>query len=131
MLSRQTEPNSTLSELLHKLPPLLTDQRSQLLEQTSELKTAHQDAATAGDTPAPEATAHIDLHYVCFIKTADGKLWELDGRRRGPIVRGELGTSDSDDVLSEMAIAMGPGKFLEREGKDLRFSCVALGGSVE
>lgn len=71
----------------------------------------------------------MDLHYVCFVKTEDGRLWELDGRRKGPIERGTL--SEKEDVLSEKALLLGPLKFLEREGADLRFSCVALAGSTD
>jgi ubiquitin carboxyl-terminal hydrolase L3 len=36
-----------------------------------------------------------------------------------------------EEVLSEKALALGPLKFLEREAADLRFSCVALAGSLE
>jgi len=78
----------------------------------------------------------VDLHYVCFVKTDDGgqdgggTLWELDGRRKGPLDRGRLGKDE--DVLSEAALTLGPRKFLEREGgQDLRFSCVALAASFE
>jgi ubiquitin carboxyl-terminal hydrolase L3 len=44
--------------------------------------------------------------------------------RRGDLDAGE-------DVLSEKALALGPLKFLEREAADLRFSCVALAGSLD
>lgn len=66
---------------------------------------------------------------MCFVRTEDGELWELDGRRKGPIARGALG--EGEDVLSAKALTLGPLKFLEREGADLRFSCVALAGSLE
>jgi ubiquitin carboxyl-terminal hydrolase L3 len=99
------------------------------VEQTSSLATAHREAATKGDTAAPDAQDDVDLHYVCFAKTDDGTLWELDGRRKGPIARGKL--EEAEDVLSEKALLWGPLKFLERGGADLRFSCVALAGSFE
>lgn len=66
---------------------------------------------------------------MCFIKDNQGGLWELDGRRKGPIKRGELG--ENEDTLSTKALTLGPLKFLEREGGDLRFSAVALAGSVD
>lgn len=59
---------------------------------------------------------------------SEGKLWELEGNRKGPIVRGELG--EGEDLLSPKAIEMGLGRVIEMErssgGSDLRFSCIAL-----
>ena len=95
------------------------------------MATAHASAAIKGDTVAPPAEDRIDLHYVAFIKSAKGNLWELDGRRKGPLARGQLG--EEDDVLSEKAIELGPKRFLKREeevgGGELRFSILALGPS--
>ncbi|ROW05585.1 hypothetical protein VSDG_00169 [Cytospora chrysosperma] len=123
------QPESDLDKLLKQAADLPTDQRSRLLETSQSLATAHQSAASQGDTAAPEATDDVDLHYVCFVKTNDGTLWELDGRRKGPLDRGTLETNE--DVLSEKALTLGPRKFLERAGEDLRFSAVALAGSMD
>ncbi|KAJ1333386.1 ubiquitin carboxyl-terminal hydrolase L3 [Microdochium nivale] len=123
-----------LARLIEQSVPLKPAQRSALLEQTPELATAHAEAASQGDTVAPDAQDDVDLHYVCFVKTEDGEgkggtLWELDGNRKGPIRRGTLGSDE--DVLSEKALLWGPLQFLEREGADMRFSCVALAGSLD
>ncbi|KAI1815207.1 putative ubiquitin carboxyl-terminal hydrolase [Poronia punctata] len=123
------EKGSTLSDLLAKSIPLAPAERSALLEKTSALATAHREAASQGQTVAPDAQDDVDLHYVTFVKTEDGTLWELDGRRKGPIARGKLGPEE--DVLSEKALLWGPLKFLERGGGDMRFSCVALAGSLD
>lgn len=124
-----TEPDSDLDKLLKQAIPLPPDQRSKLLETSQALAQAHQSAASQGDTTAPEATDDVDLHYVCFVKGTDGTLWELDGRRKGPLERGQL--ESTEDVLSEKALTLGPLKFLERAGEDLRFSAVALAGSMD
>jgi len=100
-----------------------------LLEQDRSLARAHESAASTGATAAPDAQDDVDLHYVCFVRTEDGTLWEMDGRRKGPIARGKL--EDGEDVLSLKARTLGPLKFLARESADLRFSCVALAGSLE
>ncbi|KAI0840702.1 ubiquitin carboxyl-terminal hydrolase [Hypoxylon sp. FL0890] len=123
------EPNTPLHQLITSSVPLPPQERSALLERTPELAAAHQEAASQGATAAPNAQDDIDLHYVCFVKTEDGTLWELDGRRKGPIARGKL--DDDEDVLSEKALLWGPLKFLEGGGDDMRFSCVALAGSLE
>lgn len=123
------ESGSDLDKLVKDAIPLEPTQRSKLIERTGSLATAHREAASQGDTAAPDAQDDVDLHYVCFVKTDDGTFWELDGRRKGPIVRGQL--DEKEDVLSEKALLWGPLKFLEREGGDMRFSCVALAGSLE
>ncbi|OLN81283.1 Ubiquitin carboxyl-terminal hydrolase isozyme L3-like protein 1 [Colletotrichum chlorophyti] len=123
------EKDSDLDSLIEKAVPLDPVARAQLLEKTPALATAHREAASQGSTEAPEASDDVDLHYVCFVRGDDGTLWELDGRRKGPLNRGQL--DSGEDVLSEKALASGPLKFLEREGADLRFSAVALAGSLD
>lgn len=123
------EPGTTLDKLIKESTPLDPVQRARLLETTPALATAHKEAASQGDTAAPDAQDDIDLHYVCFAKGTDGGLWELDGRRTGPIRRGDL--TQDEDVLSERGLALGALKFLEREGGDLRFSAVALAGAMD
>lgn len=125
----RAEEGSTLDELLKKSVDLTPNERSSLLEKTPAIATAHKEAASTGDTPAPDAQDDVDLHYVCFAKGNDGCLWELDGRRKGPINRGQL--ESSEDVLSAKGLSLGALKFLEREGGDLRFSAVALAGSLD
>ncbi|KAH8889882.1 ubiquitin carboxyl-terminal hydrolase, family 1 [Thozetella sp. PMI_491] len=120
---------SDLDVLLKKAIPLAPPERAKLLETDSSLAKAHHSAASQGDTSAPDAKDDVDLHYVCFAKGHDGTLWELDGRRKGPINRGKLDANE--DVLSEKAVLLGPKKFLEREGADLRFSLVALAPSLD
>jgi ubiquitin carboxyl-terminal hydrolase L3 len=87
-----------------------------------------------GQTSAPDAEDNIDLHYVCFVKDqSTNHLWELDGRRKGPLDRGVLGPED--DVLSEKALDLSVRKFLQREqeapGGELRFSLVTLSPSMD
>ncbi|KAI6359169.1 hypothetical protein MCOR25_007140 [Pyricularia grisea] len=121
--------DSTLDKLRKDATPLDPAARSKLIETNGALAQQNKAVASRGDTAAPEATDDVDLHYVCFVKAEDGTLWELDGRRKGPLARGKL--EDSEDVLSEKALVLGPRKFLEREGGDMRFSCVALAQSME
>lgn len=107
--------------------------RAKLIETDGSLATAHASAAAGGDTAAPSAEDKVDLHYVAFIVSEKNNLWELDGRRKGPLNRGKLG--DGEDVLSETAVQLGPKRFLKREeeagGGEMRFSILALGPSLE
>lgn len=107
-------------------------ERADLLYESRTLESAHQSAAAGGDTSAPSADDNIDLHYVCFVKSQSNHLWEMDGRRKGPLGRGQL--SADEDVLSEKALEMGVRSFLKREaeagGGDLRFSLIVLAESL-
>lgn len=123
------EAGSELERLIAEAVPLGPHERAALLARDQALAKAHKGVAEKGDTTAPDAAEDVDLHYVCFVKGRDGGLWEMDGRRKGPLRRGDL--EAGEDVLSEKALALGPLKFLEREAADLRFSCVALAGSLD
>lgn len=130
----QIQANSDLDKLVKQAVPLKPRERATLLEETQALETAHQEAASRGDTAAPQADDDVDLHYVCFVKDQNkGHLWELDGRRKGPLDRGELDAEE--DVLSEKALQLGVRSFLKREeqagGGELRFSLIVLAESFD
>ena len=124
---------SSLEDLLNQAVPLNPEQRANLLYESAALETAHQNAAAEGDTSAPDAEDKVDLHFVCFVKTEKNHLWELDGRRKGPLDRGEL--APEEDVLSDKALQLGVRAFIKREeeagGGDLRFSLIVLTSSME
>lgn len=123
------DPSSTLGKLLKESAPLAPTDRAEYLYNSPDLEQAHAASAAQGDTQAPNANDDIDLHYVAFVKAADGHLWELDGRRKGPIDRGVL--DEGDDALSEKALDLGPRSFMKREVEagEMRFSLVALAPS--
>ena len=99
-----------------------------MVESSNSLESAHQSAAIEGSSEVPDAEADVDLHYICFVKSSkNNHLYELDGGRKGPLDRGELGPDD--DVLSEKALEVVK-SFIERErGENLNFSMVALAPS--
>ena len=113
--------------------PLGPIERADLLYNSQALERAHQNAAQEGDSSAPAAEDNIDLHYVCFVKDEKNNLWEMDGRRKGPLNRGPL--APEDDVLSQKALDLGVRQFLKREeeagGGELRFSLITLAPTFE
>ena len=127
--SRHITKGSDLDVLLREAQHLPPDQRADLLYDSKALESAHADAAKLGDTSAPGAEDNVDLHFVAFVKGDDGRLWELDGRRKGPLERGQLAADE--DMLSEKALELGVRRFLRIESGDssgdLRFSLVSLG----
>ncbi|KAI5805128.1 hypothetical protein EDC01DRAFT_610636 [Geopyxis carbonaria] len=127
----EIQTNTPLANLLKKALPLSPLERAGVLEDSTELEAAHKSVATQGDSAVPDAQDDVDLHYVCFVKSEkDNHLYELDGRRKGPLDRGQL--KPEDDVLSEDSRAVVQ-KFIERE-KDsgrMEFSLVALTPSLD
>lgn len=121
------EQESKLDKLIKSAVPLPAADRADLLYNSQALESAHQSAATQGQSSTPNAEDNIDLHYVCFVKDEKNNFWEMDGRRRGPLELGAL--EEDEDVLSEKALNWGVRKFLKREeenGAELRFSLIAL-----
>ncbi len=130
---QQIREGSSLQKLLQDAIPLKPLERAEVLYGSQALESAHADAAKKGDSTAPDAEAKVDLHFVAFVKSEDGDLWELDGRRKGPLNRGNLGPED--DVLTQKGQELGVQAFLRREeeaaGGELRFSVVMLGPSLD
>jgi len=126
-------PGSDLANLLQHAIPLQPVERANIIAESDALESAHHAAAVGGDTVAPNAEADVDLHYLAYIKSANNHLWELDGRRKGPLDRGQLDAAH--DVLSDKALDLGIRAFLKREeaagGGDLRFSLIVLSPSLE
>jgi ubiquitin carboxyl-terminal hydrolase L3 len=118
--------------LVANATPLGPSERADLLYNSQALEKAHQGAATQGQSSVPDAEDDIDLHFVCFIKDSKNDLWELDGRRKGPLNRGQIG---DEDVLSEKALGLGVRPFLKREAEvgegELRFSLITLAPSLD
>lgn len=129
----QVQADSDLDKLINKAVPLKPLQRAELLEETEALETAHQAAASTGDSTVPNVEDSVDLHYVCFVKSGNGHLWEMDGRRKGPLDRGAL--PEDEDVLGPTALEKGVRAFLKREeqagGGELRFSLIVLAEALD
>jgi len=127
------DPSSDLAKLLREAIPLKPTERADLVVDSQALEAAHSTAAQSGDTAAPSIDVEVENHYVAFVKSKNGHLWELDGARRGPLDRGLLGPDD--DVLSEKALDLGVKAFLKREeaagGGELRFSLLALAPTMD
>ncbi|KAF1927083.1 cysteine proteinase [Didymella exigua CBS 183.55] len=124
---------STLDQIRkHALPKGMVE-RAKVLEDSDAFEKAHAEAARMGDTEAPTTTDeyHLGQHFVSFVKAKDGRLWELEGGRKGPLDRGAL--KDDEDVLSPAALEKGLGRLMRIEsekGGDLRFSAIALASSL-
>lgn len=118
--------NSDLDKIRRDAIPLKTKERADMLYNSIPFEEAHKSCEKLGDT-APSNEHLMGQHFVAFVK-ADGKLWELEGSRKGPIDRGAL--RDDEDVLSPRALDLGLRRVIQLEqeagGNDLQLSCIAL-----
>lgn len=131
--SKYIEHGSIVQRLLDETANLTSQARSEYIYQSQDLEDAHREAAQQGDSKAPRAEEYQDGHgYVAFVKGKDGRLWELEGRRKGAVCRGAM--DQKEDLLSEKALELGPRSYVEREAAagtgESRFSCIALGPAI-
>lgn len=121
------QPDSDLAAIRSRAIPLQMAERADMLYNNVPFELAHKSVEEAGDTLAIPVAENTGQHFVTFVKT-EGKLWELEGSRKGPLERGSL--ADDEDVLSPRALDMGLKRVMRLEsdagGEDLRFSCIAL-----
>lgn len=128
------ESGSTFAKIREKAVDLGMEERAKMLYDDQDFEDAHQSVAELGDTVPPDAQGgdRLGQHFVAFVKEG-GRLWELEGSRKGPLNRGALG--EDEDVLSPRGMELGLGRVIELEtksgGGDLRFSCIALAKKVE
>lgn len=117
---------AALIEACSSLPP---DQRSSILENSAELEDAYAAVAHQGSSRVPDsAEDEVDFHYVCLVRSrGNGRLYELDGDRRGPVDRGLVVGSGEEDLLAPGAGAVDVVRaYMEHEGGNANFSLMAL-----
>ncbi len=69
-----------------------------MLVNSKELQTVHEATASQGQSQAPEDLDNVLLHFICFVRSKDGELVELDGSsgRKGPMPRGKKVQTQED-----------------------------------
>lgn len=120
-------PDSPLAKFVDECRKITPDKRAKLLETTSLFADIHAEAATAGQTEVPR-DLDTDLHFTCFVESAhDGtgsRVIELDGRRKGPVDRGQCTNllSDVARIVKDVYLT---------EGAGVNFSMMYLGPPSE
>lgn len=92
-------------------------ERAAFLENDGEMEVAHFVAATAGDT---EASENVDTHFICFA-CVDGALYELDGRKSGPVCHG---ISSPSTLLQDAAKVIN--QMMQRNPDSMNFNVMAI-----
>ena len=112
-----------------------TADRIKILEDSEELEAAHTSFSLQGQTEAPSADDEVENHYVTLVKHVNPKtgrsmIYELDGRRLGPVERDELPAGE--DLLDSTALKI-VDEFMRRETESGKsgFSLCALGPALD
>lgn len=122
------KPNSDLATIRDLAIPLDMNKRAEMLYNNEPFEIAHKSVEQAGDSLTDEEIERDGGHFVSFVKSG-GRLWELEGSRKGPLDRGSL--AEDEDVLSPRALEMGLKRIIKLNssaegGDNLCFSCIAL-----
>lgn len=121
-------PKSFLGHFLEKTSDMNPVQRGAHLENPPigqpNIDSIHKIAALEGDSAVPSLEEEINLHFVALVQRG-GQLWELDGRRSGPVSHGK---SSKDTFLSDCA-QMIQQKYVNKSSS-ITFSVMAI-SSVE
>jgi ubiquitin carboxyl-terminal hydrolase L3 len=109
-----------LEKYLESTKDMTGEQIAEYLDSDTELSATHAEAASEGSTAVPVDNTSVDTHFVCFVEI-DGNLYEMDGRKAGPINHGAC----EPDKLLETASAIIKG-FMDRDPGEVRFTITAL-----
>jgi len=116
----QLEDGSTLADFIKATAGMTAEARGEELEKFNRIASAHEEVAAEGQTAPPSADENLVTHFVAFIHK-DGSLYELDGRRSGPI---NHGPTTPENLLKDSAVVCK--QRMARDPTEYRFTVVAL-----
>ena len=115
---------SWLNNFLYRRATWNTDPivKAEMLESDDAIETLHDDATQdeANATGRGEIEDRLLTHFIAF-SNVDGMLYELDGRKNGPICHGE---TKQEQLLEDSCRVIK--RFMERDPEELRFTILAL-----
>ncbi|RDL31545.1 Ubiquitin carboxyl-terminal hydrolase [Venustampulla echinocandica] len=91
VVANSIKPNSILDSAIRSGKGITT-----FLEESKKLEIEYQSAVKLGETEIPD---DIKYHYVALVGCQDNKLYELDGERLSPLIRGS--SSKAGYILNE------------------------------
>jgi len=98
---------------------------AETLEASDDICNSHDDAAREGQTSAPGREDSVDYHFVAFVRH-DDDLYELDGRKEGPIV---MGKTSRETFMSDAAKACQ--EYMRRDPENINFTVLALTAKMD
>lgn len=113
------EPNSHLKEFINESSKLEPEDKAGKFENCQGIATAHEEVSNEGQTEAPAPSESVEYHFISLINH-DGTIYELDGRKHGPIAHGS--TSESNFLKDAIHVVK---KFID-VNDSLNFSLQAV-----
>ncbi|XP_071087703.1 ubiquitin carboxyl-terminal hydrolase-like isoform X1 [Haliotis cracherodii] len=108
------------TKFLESTKTMSPEDRAGFLEKDSNMGNIHEESAQEGQTQAPSREDEVNPHFVAFIHQ-DGGLYELDGRKEGPIRHSD---STPETLLQDTAKVLR--KFMDRDPENINFAITAL-----
>ena len=99
-------------------------EREALVERSEDVEKIYSRAALRGGTVPPPAQDEVDLHYICFIKSVDGLVYEMDSDASGPLKTNVI-LNRNQDMLEPPALEC-VRSCIARNKEDIQFSLLAL-----
>lgn len=117
--------NSLLGNFLAEIRDLPENEVPQAIERLENRINLDANFGSQGQTEAPDAGSETIFHFITFVRGENGHLYELDGRRAGPIDLGEC----PEHVLANGKIAEKFQFYLDMadEANKMNFSLMGLG----
>ena len=122
------EPQSWLHRFYQSTPAIMSPlAKAELLESNEEIESKH-DAATsdgANQTSRGKLEDKVHTHFVALVNVKGG-LYELDGRKEGPIRHGD--TTDAAFLKDACQVVKA---FMDRDPEEMKFTILALAPSQD
>ena len=112
------------AKFLAETANLTADQRAAHLESADDIESSHHALATEATSDVAHSI-NDNLHFIALVQRR-GRLYELDGRKDGPV---DHGATSADTLLYDSMTVVKD--FMAREPNDVRFSIVALAPNTE
>ncbi|CAI5757479.1 unnamed protein product [Candida verbasci] len=121
--------NSKISNIINQISnqDLTIDDESKIIENLENSIKLDENFGEKGTTEIPE---EVNLHFITFIKSKDNHLYELDGRRNGPI---DLGECTKDSIIYEDSVTKKIQFYIDHADEENKhnFALMAIGPTLD
>ncbi|KAI5951250.1 YUH1 [Candida jiufengensis] len=127
--------NSQINDLINNLKGqnLSVEEISLIIEKLEKNLKTDENFGSKGQTEAPPADSSINLHFISFIRGKNNHLYELDGRRNGPIDLGEISDLGKNNLINESKLVEKIQFYIDNADEENKhnFAIMALGPTLD